>query len=62
MVLLCSPLHLFADDYLLYGVINGIEDTDRLQEDLNKLSEWANTWQRSLLMLANVLLYTAQDP
>ena len=62
MVLLCSPLHLFADDCLLYGVINGIEDTDRLQEDLNKLSEWANTWQRSLLMLANVLLYTAQDP
>ena len=40
-----SPLRLFADDYLLYRVINGVEDTDRLQEDLNKLSEWANTWQ-----------------
>ena len=46
MVLLCLPLCLFADDYLLYGVINGVEDTVRLQEDLNKLSEWANTWQR----------------
>ena len=40
-----SPLHLFADDCLLYRVINGVEDTNRLQEDLNKLSEWANTWQ-----------------
>ena len=40
-----SPLHLFADDCLLYRVINGVEDTDRLQEDLNKLSEWTNTWQ-----------------
>ena len=40
-----SPLRLFADDCLLYRVINGVEDTNRLQEDLNKLSEWANTWQ-----------------
>ena len=40
-----SPLRLFADDCLLYRVINGIEDTNRLQEYLNKLSEWANTWQ-----------------
>ena len=40
-----SPLHLFADNCLLYRVINGVEDTNRLQEDLNKLSEWANTWQ-----------------
>ena len=40
-----SPLRIFADDCLLYRVINGAEDTNRLQEDLNKLSEWANTWQ-----------------
>ena len=50
-----SPLHLFADDFLLYRVINnnnkiiinGVKDTNRLQEDLNRLSEWADsaTWQ-----------------
>ena len=38
------PLRLFADDCLLYKVINGVEDTNRLQEDLNKLSEWANSY------------------
>ena len=40
-----SPLRLFSDDCLLYRVINGVEDTNRLQEDLNKLSKRANTWQ-----------------
>ena len=40
-----SLLHLFANDWLLYRVINSVEDTNRLQEDLNRLSEWANTWQ-----------------
>ena len=40
-----SPLRMFADDCLLYGIINSREDTIQLQQDLNKLSEWANTWQ-----------------
>ena len=40
-----SPLRLFADDCLLYRVINSIGDTSRLQEDLNRLSEWADIWQ-----------------
>ena len=40
-----SPLRLFADDCLLYRVINGVEDTNKLEEDFNKLSEWANIWQ-----------------
>ena len=40
-----SPLHLFADDCLLYRVIYGVEDTNRLQENLIRLSEWENTWQ-----------------
>ena len=48
MTLLKESIHhfrLFADDCLLYRVINGVEVTNRLQEDLTKLSEWANTWQ-----------------
>ena len=40
-----SPLRMFADDCLLYRIINSREDTIQLQQDLNKLSEWANTWQ-----------------
>ena len=40
-----SPLRLFADDCLLYRVINSAEGANMLQEDLNRLSEWANTWQ-----------------
>ena len=40
-----SPLRLFADDCLLYRVINSAEDANMLQEDLNRLSEWANTWK-----------------
>ena len=38
-------LHLLADDCLFYRVINSVEDTNRLQENLNRLSEWANIWQ-----------------
>jgi len=40
-----SPLRLFSDDCLLYRIICSIEDTVRLQEDLNRLSEWTDTWQ-----------------
>ena len=36
---------MFADNCLLYRVINSAEDTNKLQEDLNRLSEWENTWQ-----------------
>ena len=28
-----------------YTISTSVEDTNRLQETLNKLSEWANTWQ-----------------
>ena len=31
-----SPLRLFADDCLLYRVINSAEDANMLQEDLNR--------------------------
>ena len=40
-----SHLRLFADDCLLYRIINSAEDSIRLQEDLNRLSAWANIWQ-----------------
>ena len=40
-----SPLRLFADDCLLYRVIDSQEDTFILQQDLDKLSQWVQTWQ-----------------
>ena len=38
-----SLLRLFADDCLFYRVLNSVEHTNRLQEDLHRLSEWVNT-------------------
>ena len=40
-----SPLRMFVDDCLLYRIIESTEDTTKLQQDLDILSEWANTWQ-----------------
>ena len=40
-----SPLRLFADDRLLYRVIESHSDTTILQQDLDKLSEWVRIWQ-----------------
>ena len=39
-----SQLRLFADDTLIYRVIDSDQDYHTLQSDLNKLSEWAQTW------------------
>ena len=36
---------LFADDSKLIGVIKNSNDTMRLQEDLDKLSNWVNEWR-----------------
>ena len=40
-----SQLRLFADDCLLYRVINTEQDTLQLQQELDILSNWAETWQ-----------------
>ena len=40
-----SQLRLFADDCLIYRPINSPEDHTILQNDLLKLSIWANIWQ-----------------
>ena len=38
-------LCLFADDCILYRTIKSVEDSVALQEDLERLSHWALTWQ-----------------
>ncbi len=39
-----STIYLFADDTKIFRSINNQEDTKILQEDLDKLQEWSNTW------------------
>jgi hypothetical protein len=39
-----STTYLFADDTKIFRSINSPEDTKILQEDLDKLQEWSNTW------------------
>lgn len=42
-----SNIRLFADDCLLYRVINCAQDAIDLQSDFQKLVNWADTWQMS---------------
>ena len=39
-----SKIRLFADDCLLYRPISDAADSTALQEDLNTLHNWSNTW------------------
>ena len=41
---LSSSCRLFADDCILYRNISSAADAKILQEDLNKLAQWAKTW------------------
>ena len=43
-----SSIRLFADDCVLYRVIETTEDHNILQQDLNTLVEWSNQWQMTL--------------
>ena len=40
-----STVHLYADDIVLYRVVNSAEDCDRLKHDLNVLHKWAIAWR-----------------
>ena len=39
-----SHVRLFADDCILYRKINSQKDSNKLQEDLDKLQEWEKKW------------------
>ena len=43
--IITSELALFADDSVLYGVVNNISSAEVLQSDLNKLVVWSEKWQ-----------------
>ena len=43
-----SSIRLFADDCIIYRIIDSEEDNSILQQDLNKVFHWAKTWQMKL--------------
>lgn len=43
-----STIRMFADDCILYRTINCINDSHRLQQDLDKFSSWSKDWQIDL--------------
>jgi len=43
-----SSIRHYADDCVLYRVIKSPQDRILLQEDLNKLKQWTQTWQMQL--------------
>jgi len=51
---------LFADDCLLYRVINNIEDQLQLQKDLAALEAWAADWVCSLIEQVHVMSISQQ--
>ena len=40
-----SKIKLYADDILLYHTISSETDCTLLQNDINSLIKWSNTWQ-----------------
>jgi hypothetical protein len=42
-----SHCRLFADDSIIYGNVNCIEDAEELQKDLNALQKWESDWGMS---------------
>ena len=45
---ICSPICLFADDCILYRIIETPDDHQYLQSDLNSLIQWTMQWQMKL--------------
>ena len=36
---------MYADDLIIYAVVNNFQDKENLQLELNELLKWANKWQ-----------------
>ena len=49
----CSSIRLFADDCLLYRVVECTRDAAKLQSDLMQLWRWAKDWQMDFNALIN---------
>jgi hypothetical protein len=49
-----SKLRLFADDSLLYLVIDCTDDCSQTQKNLDKLVNWASEWQMKFKYSRNI--------
>jgi len=56
-----STVKIYADDTKVYRVINDIEDCVILDEDLDKLTAWARTWQMSFHPEKSFVLRVGKD-
>jgi len=57
-----SHIRLFADDCLLYRVINSPADSTLLQQDLQRLDEWAKTWQMAFNVEKCYAMHITKNP
>ena len=39
-----TTINIFADDCLLYRTIDSVADANQLQQDLDSMVDWSNTW------------------
>ena len=59
---ICSSICLFADDCILYRIIEAPEDHQQLQSDLNSLMRWTMQWQIKLNSEKCVTLRCTRSP
>ena len=58
-----SNIRLFADNCVLYRTINSTADNLALQQDLDKLELWSNTWQMDFnVKKCAVMQFTTPTP
>ena len=59
---IASSIRLFADDCVLYRVIKSPQDHLSLQQDLNQLVQWTDTWQMKLNIGKCVTMTCTRSP
>ena len=57
-----STIRLFADDCIIYRIIDTREETCNLQHDLDTISDWCRTWQMQLNIDKCVILRCTRSP
>ena len=57
-----TNLSFFADDSKVYSVINTLEDSHRLQADLDNIQEWCQIWLLKLNLLKCKIMHVGNSP
>ena len=56
-----STIHMFADDCLVYRTITNTEDHLSLQQDLNTLVKWSDSWQMKFNVAKCSIIHVTQN-